>query len=44
MNFVSLARTAYPDDIKHYFTSTTKSGGIDTSEYLINWEFKGSVF
>ena len=44
MNFVSLARTAYADDIKYYFTSTTKSGGIYTSEDLINWEFKGSVF
>jgi len=44
MNFVSLVRTAYAEDIKQYFTSTTKSGVIYTSEDLINWEFKGSVF
>ena len=44
MNFVSLARTAYADDIKQYFTSTTRSGEIYTSEDLIIWEFKGSVF
>tara|TARA_Y100000031_G_scaffold129948_1_gene149335 strand:- start:39 stop:257 length:219 start_codon:yes stop_codon:yes gene_type:complete len=30
MNFVFLARTAYANDIKQYFTSTTKSGGIYT--------------
>ena len=30
MNFVFLARTAYADDIKQYFTSTTKSGEIYT--------------
>ena len=44
VNFVSLARTAYADDIKQYFTSTTQSGDIYISEDLINWKFRGSVF
>ena len=44
LNFISLARTAYADDIKQYFTSTTKSGDIYISEDLKNWKFKGSVF
>ena len=44
MNFVSLARTAYTDDIKQYFASTTISGESYTSEDLIIWEIKGPIF
>ena len=36
-DFTSIAKTAYGEDIKQYFTSTTKSGDIYFSEDLKDW-------
>ena len=36
-DFTSISKTAYGEDIKQYFTSTTKSGDIYFSEDLKDW-------
>ena len=37
-NFISISRTAYGDDVKQFFTISTKSGETYVSEDLISWK------
>ena len=37
-NFTSISKTAYGEDVKQYFTSTTLAGDIYSSENLKDWK------